>query len=88
MLARLYCVANVESRTDSEPTLVIAISDTGMGIPAQALDTHFEEFQQVKVECKSMRDWARAPYRAEMGGALRRDYLGCKRTGTRLDIYR
>ena len=31
-----------------DESVVIAVSDTGSGIPADALDTIFEEFQQVK----------------------------------------
>ncbi|MGH8010593.1 MAG: sensor histidine kinase, partial [Candidatus Binatia bacterium] len=38
----------VEEQANSAPLLVIAVSDTGVGIPADALDTIFEEFQQVE----------------------------------------
>ncbi|MBI3756484.1 MAG: AAA family ATPase [Deltaproteobacteria bacterium] len=40
--------ATLEDRPGNETTLVLTISDTGVGIPAQALDTIFEEFQQVE----------------------------------------
>ena len=38
----------LERQATSEASLVITISDSGVGIPADALDTIFEEFQQVE----------------------------------------
>jgi len=37
-----------EGTADEETLLRIEVADTGAGIPAEALDTIFEEFQQVK----------------------------------------
>lgn len=38
----------VTGQTDGDASIVIAVSDTGVGIPADALETIFEEFQQVE----------------------------------------
>jgi signal transduction histidine kinase len=38
----------VEGQANDGGALVIAVSDTGIGIPAEALETIFEEFQQVE----------------------------------------
>ncbi|MGE0680438.1 MAG: AAA family ATPase [Candidatus Binatia bacterium] len=37
-----------ERQSHNDATLVITVADTGIGIPADALDTIFEEFQQVE----------------------------------------
>ena len=39
-----------EAELGEVEVLEIAVSDTGVGIPAEALETIFEEFQQVKGE--------------------------------------
>ena len=39
---------SVDEQADGDGTLVVAVSDTGSGIPADALETIFDEFQQVK----------------------------------------
>jgi predicted ATPase/signal transduction histidine kinase/tRNA A-37 threonylcarbamoyl transferase component Bud32 len=40
--------AQVERQANDDATLVVTVADTGVGIPADALDTIFEEFQQVE----------------------------------------
>lgn len=40
--------AQVERRANDDTALVITVTDTGIGIPADALETIFEEFQQVE----------------------------------------
>jgi signal transduction histidine kinase len=40
--------ARVEGQANGDVMLVITVADTGVGIPADALETIFEEFQQVE----------------------------------------
>ena len=40
--------ARMNGHSNEDTTLAITIADTGVGIPADAIDTIFEEFQQVE----------------------------------------
>ena len=73
--------ATKQPQDNGDETLVIAVSDTGSGIPPDALDTIFEEFRQVEGNRPG-------PLHHQTAGRTPgRRHLGRERSGERLNVY-